>query len=139
MKLETAGRGDFDNPDEERIKTEIAELDNNNNNHAILSSGDGFLQTAKTGQGYLLEYRDGTGYYSSSNESIPLSEVQKAFLLYLKNDDSWKNNFKWNKNEDHAEGDSAEGSSNPVDDLLNNVKKRALNAAKKKLGRFFKF
>ena len=150
MKLETAGRGDFENPDEEKIKLELTRLDDDENNFALLSDANGFLQTAKTGGGYLLEYRDETGYYSTSSEDIPLLKIQETFLLYLKGNNSWKNNFEWDKNEDHKAGDSATGSqlsdslspgssgSNPVDNLLNNVKKRAVNAAKKKLRGFFK-
>ncbi|MCD6123477.1 MAG: hypothetical protein J7K04_16715 [Spirochaetales bacterium] len=145
MKLETAGRGDFENPDEEKIKLELARLDDDENNFASLSDANGFLQTAKTGGGYLLEYRDETGYYSTSSEDIPLLKIQETFLLYLKGNNSWKNNFEWIKNEDRTAGDSAAESSapgksgfNPVDNLLNNVKKRAVNAAKKKLRGFFK-
>lgn len=64
----------------------------------ILSESDQtFIQAAGTGNGpYALEYRDGdeTRHYQCLRD-LKRSEVQSAFLKYLRRDSSWKTDFQW--------------------------------------------
>ncbi len=150
MNLETE-RGNFNNPDPELVKSELGKLDNGDNDHAILSDAGGFLQTAKSGGGFMLEYRDGSGYFGSKNESISLAQVQEVFTLYLAGDSSWKNSLEWDRREEGQSADSAASGStaqsaggtrvdpsNPLDSLVNTVKSEAVRLAKNKLKGLFR-
>ena len=64
----------------------------------ILSEADQvFIQAAGTGDGpYTLEYRDGDAKRHHQCLGEPKrSEVQSAFLKYLRRDESWKRDFQW--------------------------------------------
>jgi hypothetical protein len=148
MDLETE-RGNYSNPDAELVRSELGRLNGGDNNHAILSDGDGFLQTATIGAGYVLEYRDGSGYYGSASEQLSLAEVQQAFALYLSGDSGWKAQFQWERREEGQAADGPESSSgsvrpsgigaaNPLDSLVDNVKKKAIRIAKNKLRGLFR-
>ena len=163
MNLETE-RGNFNNPDAEVVKSELGKLNNGDNDHAILSDAGGFLQTATSSGGFLLEYRDGSGYFGSRNEGIPLEQVQEAFALYLAGDGSWKGRFEWVPREEPAgaqggapqagvgagsagpasdtaaqpTGATGVDPSNPLDSLVNTVKSEAVRLAKRKLRGLFR-
>ncbi len=152
MNLETE-RDNFNNPDAELVKSELGKLDHGDNGHAILSDAGGFLQTATTSGGFMLEYRDGSGYYGSKNEQIPLAQVQDAFARYLAGDGSWKSQFEWDRREEGqaagsagpASGSTAQSAggarvdpSNPLDSLVNTVKSEAVRLAKRTLRGLFR-
>ncbi len=152
MNLETE-RGNYNSPNAELVKSELGKLNNADNDHAILSDAGGFLQTATSAGGFMLEYRDGSGYFGSRNEQIPLEQVQEAFALYLAGDGGWKSQFEWDRREDgQGAGDegpvsssSAEAAAatrvdpaNPLDSLVNTVKDEAMRFAKKKLRGLFR-
>lgn len=65
------------------------------NNFAILSKGDSFVQAAVGEEGYVVEYRDDSGYFRSVETSIPYEKVVVMFLGFLNEDDSWKEITEW--------------------------------------------
>ena len=65
------------------------------NNFAILSKGDSFVQTAIGEDGYLVEYRDDSGYFRSVEQNISYKRVVAMFVGFLNEDDSWKEGTEW--------------------------------------------
>lgn len=148
MKLETEGRGDFANPDVELVKTELGKLNSSDNSFAVLSDDIGFVQTARSTGGFVLEYRDGSGYFGTTDENLSLAQVRDAFAQFVAGESGWKRAFEWVPRES---GDGAESvsrptggtasvptSANPVEDLLGTVKNEAMRFAKRKLRGLFR-
>jgi len=65
------------------------------NDFAILSKGDSFVQAAVGEEGYVVEYRDDSGYFRSVEPSISYEKVVVMFLGFLSDDDSWKEITEW--------------------------------------------
>lgn len=65
------------------------------NNFAILSKEDSFLQTAVSEDGYIVEYRDESGYFRSVKSDIPFKRVLRMFIGFLNDTDSWKRALEW--------------------------------------------
>ncbi|MBA7477456.1 MAG: hypothetical protein GH155_05655 [Spirochaeta sp.] len=146
MKLELADGRSFNNPDRKTVENALDSLDRDDNGHAILDAGS-FIQTATTSEGYLLEYRDNSGYFKSKKEDLSLDIVKKAFISFLEGDDSWRGSTAWVTAEDgegKVAGDSSSSSQNSgkddfVGDIVNNIKKSVKRNISRKIGRFFKF
>jgi predicted HNH restriction endonuclease len=149
MKLELADGRTLNNPDRKTVENALASLDRNNNDHAILDAGS-FIQTATTSEGYLLEYRDNSGYFRSEKEDLSLDIVKKAFISFLVGDNSWKESTAWVAAEDGqgaVAGDSSvsanssqkSGEGDFAGDIVSNIKKSVKRNISRKIGRFFKF
>lgn len=69
------------------------------NDFAILSKGESFVQTAVGEDGYVAEYRDDSGYFRSVESDIPFEKVLSMFLGFLNENDLWKEGFEWEKAE----------------------------------------
>ncbi|MBA7529058.1 hypothetical protein ES705_21250 [subsurface metagenome] len=65
------------------------------NDFAILSKGDLFVQAAVGEEGYVVEYRDDSGYYRSVEPNIPYEKVVVVFIGFLNDSDSWKEITEW--------------------------------------------
>ncbi len=65
------------------------------NDFAILSKGDSFVQAAVGEEGYVVEYRDDSGYYRSVESNIPYEKVVVVFIGFLNEGDSWKEITEW--------------------------------------------
>ncbi len=65
------------------------------NDFAILSKGDSFVQAAIGEEGYVVEYRDDSGYFRSVEQSMSYEKVVVVFIGFLNNDDSWKEITEW--------------------------------------------
>lgn len=65
------------------------------NNFAILSKGDFFIQTALEENGYVVEYNDDSGYYRSVESDIPYKKVVAMFMGFLNEETSWKEIVEW--------------------------------------------
>ncbi|MBE9511043.1 MAG: YIP1 family protein [Bacteroidetes bacterium] len=65
------------------------------NNFAILSKGDSFVQTAIGEEGYIVEYRDDSGYFRSVETNITYEKAVIMFIGFLNEDDSWKEITEW--------------------------------------------
>src|SRR2546421_5245750 len=70
---------------------------------AILSRDtDTYIQCAEQREppyDFVLEYQDGSidRHYQAINEPITLDRVISAFLKYLRGDESWWSDFRWEK------------------------------------------
>lgn len=69
------------------------------NDFAILSKGESFVQTALGEDGYLAEYRDDSGYFRSVESDIPFEKVLSMFLGFLNENDLWKEGMEWEEAE----------------------------------------
>ena len=85
--VEDAGKSD--------VKDALKQL-GEDNEFMILSKGTKFVQVAVTADGYLLEYRDETGYFRSVDTDLSLSDVEDVFYDFLKEKD-WKDKMEWEK------------------------------------------
>ena len=65
------------------------------NDFAILSKGDSFVQTAVGEEGYVVEYRDDSGYFRGVEPGISYEKVVIMFIGFLNDDDSWKEVTEW--------------------------------------------
>jgi hypothetical protein len=65
------------------------------NDFAILSKGDSFVQAAVEEEGYVVEYKDDSGYFRSVESSISYEKVIVVFLGFLSDGDSWKEITEW--------------------------------------------
>ena len=70
---------------------------------AILSSDpDTYIQCAEQSEPpyqYVLEYQGGSlaEHYRAADGPIPLDRVVSAFLKYLRGDESWRADFRWER------------------------------------------
>ncbi len=73
--------------------------------YAILSAGGAgltYMQCAVVEgppRGYELEYQDGSldEHYRAADAPIPFEQVVAALLKYLHGDESWRDDFRWEK------------------------------------------
>ncbi len=65
------------------------------NDFAILSKGDSFVQAAIGEEGYVVEYRDDSGYFRGVEPGISYEKVVVVFLGFLNDGDSWKEITEW--------------------------------------------
>jgi len=99
MKLECAKTISLPNATETDIRKAFAD-DNGRGEFIILRESDQFyIQAAGENDGpYILEYREGGGdrhYRCTRGMDMNKSEVESAFVKYLKGDMSWKTDFQW--------------------------------------------
>lgn len=146
MRLELAVGKTIDVFDINSINKALDSL-SEDNDHAILGDND-FIQTAWTGEGlFLVEYRDGSGYFRSTNEELKLSLVKQIFEGFFNGSSDWKNLTSWeldggteNSSSSYSNTSSTGRSSgNLKDDLVEGLKRDAVNWGKRKLKRFLKF
>ncbi len=107
----TAGQEDvkavviLEKPDGDKVKnpeaTDITEAINSLNREdefVILSRGKNFLQVAKSGDGYLLQYKDKSGLFESKDTDFAPEIIITTFNTYLMGGTGWgvwKQQFKW--------------------------------------------
>lgn len=96
FELELASGDILDNPDAKAITKAIKNLDADND-FAILKHHDDYIQTAVTDDGFLVEYSDSEGHFASSETNLSADKVTTLFVLYLKEDPSWKEMIEWEK------------------------------------------
>ena len=140
MKLELANGQKIDNPDQESVNKALESLTKNNNDYAILGD-ENYIQTAVTEDGFLLEYQDSEGHFNSSDENLSLDTVKRVFSEYLNGESQWQNDLQWVPDEaiSSCSGTSQNNSIviNTGDDLLEEIKGRAINWVKKKIRKMF--
>ena len=97
MQLECESGLTVDSP----IETDLSRIEGEE--FAILSKDDGtYIQCAEdteSPQEYVLEYQNGSldEHYQAVDSRISLERVLDAFKKYLNNDDSWLNDFQWER------------------------------------------
>jgi len=78
------------------LRTALSELDDDNN-YISLRKGSTFVQAAVTEDGYLMEYRDESGYYESEKQDLSESTVKVVMYGFLDGDKGWKKEIEWEK------------------------------------------
>lgn len=80
-------------PSDTQIVAVLEDLSEDGNRFAILGIDDQtYIQTAITPQGFVVEYREGSGasHYASTSQSHDLETVKRLFLLYHAQDPRYK-------------------------------------------------
>ena len=78
------------------LRNALSEL-NEDNNYISLRKGGTFVQAAVTEDGYLMEYRDESGYYESEAQDLSESTVKVVMYGFLDGDKGWKKEIDWEK------------------------------------------
>ncbi len=148
MKLELADGKIFDVSDINSVFSEIDKLDKKND-HLILSDGDSFIQMAFSGHDlYETEYSDESGYFQAKNQDQGLDLIKKIFEGFYNKTSDWKNLTPWeliensgteSSSSNYSTSSRGRNSGNFKDDLVEGLKRDAVNWGKRKLKRFLKF
>jgi len=121
MKIENAIGKIVQNATGEDLHHEIAAL-NEESNFLILSNGDDYIQCAVSDSGFMAEYQDGTGHYSS--EDVLSSEtIEKLFTAYLSRSNAWRGMVRWEVASNSAEEDQPSGSEGNTGSFTDSLKK----------------
>ncbi|RKX90330.1 MAG: hypothetical protein DRP59_09910 [Spirochaetes bacterium] len=136
MRLEFANGRVVDVNEKEQLLKELDSL-GGDNEHAILGDAE-FVQTAYSGPGFLLQYKDSSGMYESSESNYEIDTVKDIFSKFLTKDQHWKESVNWEQT-GGGHGDTGQkasasfGSTNLKDELIRSAKKSALNWLKRKI------
>jgi hypothetical protein len=102
MKFERADISMINNVTEAEIITEFNKFGEEEDDFVVLSKNDmNYIQAALSDfeeeEGMLLEYQEGSldKHFHAIDTNITKDQVLAAFLLYLKADASWKEQFSW--------------------------------------------
>ncbi len=94
--LEMANGDKMSDVDKSDLKNALKKLDEDNN-YISLRKGTTFVQAAVTDDGYLMEYRDNTGYFKSEKADISESEVKDVMYEFMEGKKDWKDEIEWKK------------------------------------------
>ena len=104
MKFERSDISLINSVSEAEIIAEFNQFGNDNDDFVVLSKNDmNYIQAALSDfeeeEGMLLEYQEGNleKHFHATDTNITKDQVLAAFLLYLKADASWKEQFSWEK------------------------------------------
>jgi len=102
MDLQLANGTDILNPSPEQIREALQALDEFENPFALLNKSHYTYMQASidfSTQGHVLEYQENSigRHYQSNDNRIPIESIIQAFQMYAVGDDSWKNQFAWQK------------------------------------------
>ncbi len=149
MRFELADGTVLNVTDIEIVNSEIDKLDKKND-HLILGD-DSYIQIAFLGHDlFETEYKDAEGYFQAKNQDLDLSLIKKFFEGFLNGSSDWKNLTPWELIDDNDESSETGSSSsnysstgrssgNFKDNLVEDLKRDAVNWGKRKLKRFLKF
>ena len=93
MNIETASGFTARNVSPEQLKENLAGLDGDND-FLILSDGQEYLQCAWSRSGFIAEYQDASGHYSSE-AGLPLQTIEQLFSAYLAHSADWRSLVVW--------------------------------------------
>ena len=97
MKIETASGFQKDEIDQEELLSNLRGMDRGND-YLILTDRDDYIQCALSDGGFLAEYQDGSGHYSS-DDTLNSEMIEKIFTSYLAGDGEWKTLTTWSPEE----------------------------------------
>lgn len=89
MRLEESTGKIIQNATAEDVKSCIEQL-GKDLDHCILSEGDFFIQSAASGSGLFVEYKDGQGHYRSDDQNLSAEIVKELFSGFLNGDSSYR-------------------------------------------------
>ena len=135
MNMETADGKKFQNVDTAKM-TEILKSLDKQNDFAILSSGDDYLQCAYSIKGFSLEYQNGSGHYEWNSGRTSGTETEEIFIHYLNNNGGIQDPSDWGKSgTDYGQqgtGYSSGSSGSVVDQIKNGAKNEIRKAVNRK-------
>ena len=145
MRLELADGTVLNTTDIEEVYNKIDLLDKKND-HLILGD-DSYIQIAFIGHNlYETEYRDASGYFQARDQDQEMSLLKEMFEGFLNGTSDWKKLTSWELIEGNDEDSSSSNyssttgsSGNFKDNLVDGLKRDALNWGKRKLKKFLKF
>ena len=97
LVLEKPDGSKVKNPKASDLKDAINTI-KDDNDFVILNRGKNFLQVAKSGSGYLLQYKDKSGLYECKNTDFAQEIIVSTFITYLNGGPTWgiwKQQFEW--------------------------------------------
>ena len=103
MKFERADISMINNVTEAEIITEFNKFGEEEDDFVVLSKNDmNYIQAGLSDfeeEGLILEYQEGSldKHFHATETNITKDQVLATFLLYLKADASWKEQFSWEK------------------------------------------
>ncbi len=101
MTLDICGERTIKNPTPKDIRTALFELDSLGDSFLILGPNDRtYIQCGGDPQsGFDLEYQDGSAkfHYRAIQEEIDAETILIKLLAYADGDESWKDDFDWEK------------------------------------------
>jgi hypothetical protein len=103
MKFERSDISLINNVSEAEIIAEFNQFGNDNDDFVVLSKNDmNYIQAGLSDfeeEGLILEYQEGSldKHFHATETNITKDQVLATFLLYLKADASWKEQFSWEK------------------------------------------
>ena len=134
MKIETARGFLKDGVSRDELITKLKEL-NEDNDFLILSDHDWYIQCALSGSGFIAEYQDENGHFSSDSE-INADTIEKIFSSYLSGEDSWKELTGWTREGDSPQTGAAGGGREITGEQMPNLSPgNILNSVKKQVER----
>ncbi|WP_319416622.1 hypothetical protein [Marispirochaeta aestuarii] len=138
MKIENANGKTVRNITGEDLHQEIAAL-NEENNFLILSDGDDYIQCAVSGSGFIVEYQDSTGHYSS-DDTLSSDAIEKLFKAYLSRSTEWRGMAGWAKGSGPAGADESVASPEKGESFADTLKKdlspgKILDSVKRQVSR----
>jgi len=145
MRLELADGTVLNTTDIEEVYNKIDLLDKKND-HLILGD-DSYIQIAFIGHDlYETDYRDASGYFQARDQDQDMSLLKEIFEGFLNGTNDWKKLTSWELIEGNDEDSSSSNyssttgsSGNYKDNLVDGLKRDALNWGKRKLKKFLKF
>ena len=101
MQLRANGDLVSENPDAQAIERRLKDLKGENDSFAILEKAQmTYIRTSGSpADGFVLEYQDGSldQHFACSDPDLDSQRVTRAFTLFLDDDQSYKTEFNWEK------------------------------------------
>ncbi len=82
--------------DKSDVKDAIENLNEEVSSFSLMQ-GTKFIKVTMKEDGYMIEFRDNSGYYKSAEEDLSKDDVEDALLDFLKEDKDWKDQIDWEK------------------------------------------
>ena len=120
MNIETASGHNLLNVTEEQLKDSLSGL-NSDNDFLILSNGEDYIQCAYSETGFITEYQDASGHYSSG-PGLSVETTEKIFTAWLAGSDEWKTLTAWTIDDIPETGSAPERDGQKPFDLKSVVK-----------------
>jgi hypothetical protein len=96
LELQLGTGASIDNPSSTQIAFELARLPIDGDGYAVLTRRNGeFVQTARDGDGFCVEYSDAGGHFTSKDDPQSLATATEVLQPFAAGDASWKALLRW--------------------------------------------
>ena len=97
-KIEMANGESMEQVEKSDLHKALKKLDEENNFLSLSKAGK-FIQAAVTDDGFLMEYRDNTGYFKSEATDLSRNDVKDAMYDFMEGNKNWKEDIVWEEAE----------------------------------------